>query len=318
MASFKYDNVYINSFYTISGPLESNSKLLKHDVKMKDYYYNQKTFEDANIKMQRDVINKVLDQNTDLIIGGDLLEQLSATNFAIKDTNIPFLGIYSACATFPESLIIASSFLQNNNLKNIVCATSSHNLTAERCFRYPVEYGAPRKNIQTFTTTGAIAVKVSNIKSNLKIESSTIGKIVDMDIKDVNNMGAVMAPAAADTLYNHLKELNRDVSYYDLILTGDLGKVGMSILKDYMQKVYKIELNNYVDAGSILYTDKQDIGAGGSGPVCLPLVLFNKVLVKPTYKKILIIGTGSLHNKTSVNQQKSIPAIAHAVSLEIL
>jgi stage V sporulation protein AD len=159
---------------------------------------------------------------------------------------------------------------------------------------------------------------LSNVESKIKIESSTIGQVINMGIKDVNNMGAVMAPAAASTIVKHLEENKRDINYYDVILTGDLGIVGSKILKEFLNINYNIKLKNHLDAGTEIYTKSQDVNSGSSGPVSLPLVLFNKILKNKKYKKILIVGTGSLHTPTLVNQKNSIGAIAHAVSLEVI
>ncbi len=324
MASTKYKNVYISDFYTLVGPLEKESHLKKYNAAMKDYYFGEKTFEQAEVKMQETVIDSILERNylknseVDLLIGGDLTNQIAVTSYSAKKYNFPFLGLYSACATFVESLIVGSNFIDSSNYKKIISVTSSHNLTAEKQFRYPVEYGAPRPHTATFTTTGAVATFISKKPSKIKIESSTIGTPVDMGINDANNLGAVMAPAAASTLMLHLKELERDITYYDLILTGDLGCVGGKILQEYMEKNYKINLKKYLDAGCELFLDSQETYAGGSGPVCLPLVLFNKVLNYKKYKKILIIATGALHSVTLVNQKMAIPGIAHALSLEVL
>ncbi len=324
MASLKFSNVYINDNWTITGPMESDSKLKKIDIKLDDYYFDEKTFEQAEIRMQKMAINSILarhklsSKDIDLIVGGDLLNQIAASNYANNATNIPFVGIYSACATFPESLIIAGSFLKNDNVNKIIGITSCHNLTAEKQFRYPIEYGSPRTQTSTWTSTAAISVLLSKKKKNIKVESGTIGKIIDMGIKDTNNMGAIMAPAAAQTLYEHLSDLNRNVDYYDLILTGDLGCVGGEIFKEYCSKTYNIKIKKHLDAGCELYLKSQNVYAGGSGPSCLPLVLFNKILLQKKYKRILIIGTGSLHSPVMVNQKISIPAIAHAVSLEVL
>lgn len=324
MASFKFINTYINSYSTLLGPLEQNSKLKKYDLKMNDYYYNSNTFEQAEIKMQKDVIENLINKNKlysneiDLVVGGDLINQLGSTNYALSNFNIPLLGVYSACSTFTESLIVGGNMLNNKEINKVICTTSSHNLSAERQFRYPIEYGAPKPKTSTFTTTGSVACLLSNNKSNIKLESCTIGKVIDLNIDDVFNMGAVMAPSASNTIYEHLKDLNRSPNYYDLILTGDLGCIGLNILKEYTKITYGIELNNVKDSGCSLYSTYQDVYSGGSGPVCLPLVLFNKVLLNKKYKKILIVGTGSLHNTTSVNQHLSIPSISHAVSLEVL
>ena len=324
MASTKYKNIYLTDYVTLSGPLERESHLKNFDFVMDDYYYGEKTFEQAEIKMQGEVIDKILAKNAlknsdvSLLVGGDLNNQIAITSYNAKNYNFPFLGVYSACATFVESLIVASNFVNSLGYRKILTITSSHNLTAEKQFRYPIEYGAPKPHTATFTTTGAVATLVSKKESKIKIESSTIGTPVDMGISDANHMGAVMAPAAASTLMMHLQELNRNADYYDLILTGDLGCVGKKILEDYLETNHNIKLKKYLDAGCELFLDSQETYAGGSGPACLPLVLFNKILTTKKYKKILIIATGALHSVALVNQAKPIPAIAHALSLEVL
>ncbi len=324
MASVKFNNVYIDDWFTITGPIESNSKLKKVDIKMNDYYYGEKTFEQCEAKMQRVVIDNILSKNglspdeISLLIGGDLLDQISATSYAAINYPISLIGLYSACATFPESLIIGSNFMEGKNFNKVINITSSHNLSAERQFRYPIEYGAPRPHTSTFTTTAGVGALLKKETGKIKIESATIGKVTEMGIKDANNLGAVMAPAAARTLYEHLSDLKRDINYYDLILTGDLGCVGASIFKEYLELNYNIKLKKYLDAGCELYLKSEEVYAGGSGPACLPLVLFNKIIPLSKYKKILIIGTGALHSKTFVNQKEPIPAIAHAVSLEVI
>ncbi len=324
MASLKFNNVYLNDSFTLAGPMESDSKLKHVNLKMDDYYFGEKTFEKAEVKMQKTVIKGLMEKNqldnddVSLIVGGDLLNQISATSYATQNIPISLLGIYSACATFPESLIIAAMFLENKDIKKIIALTSSHNLTAERQFRYPIEYGIPKPHTSTFTATASISTLLSHEVSKIKIESATIGKVTEMGIKDANNLGAVMAPAAARTLYEHLNDLKRDIDYYDLILTGDLGCIGGSIFKKYVELKYNLKIKKHLDAGCELYLDSQETYSGGSGPACLPLVLFNKILESKKYKKILIIGTGALHSKTFVNQKSPIPAIAHAVSLEVL
>ena len=230
----------------------------------------------------------------------------------------PFLGVYSACASFVESLIVGSEILENKKKGNCVCVTSSHNLGAEKQFRFPIEYGAPKPNTTTFTATGSVAVLLTKEVSDVKLESYTVGTVVDMGQKDATHMGAVMAPAAAKVLMSHLEEMKREVGYYDLIMTGDLGCIGAKILKEFLKRNHGIQLENHLDAGCELYLKSQEeTYAGASGPVALPLYLFNKILKQRKIKKILIIGTGSLHNPFFVNQKLSIPAIAHAVSLEV-
>ena len=226
---------------------------------------------------------------------------------------IPTLGIYSACATFVEGLIIGSNLVNKNS---VVVSTSSHNLVSEKQFRFPVEYGAVRKNVNTCTVSGSVSIVISNNKSNIRIESGTIGFITRTNHKDTNDMGSAMAPSCAEVLIKHLKETKRDSNYYDLILTGDLGIFGHKIVKEYYKTVTKKKLDNMIDAGSIFYSEK-NIYAGSSGPVCLPLVLFDYIIPLKKYKKILIIGTGSLHSVTSSNLKLTIPSISHAVSLEV-
>ena len=324
MASLKFNNVYLNDWHILAGPLESNSKLKRIDLKMNDYYFGEKTFEQAEVKMQRLVIDNIIEKNKltynniDLIVGGDLLDQISATNYACSNIPISLLGVYSACATFPETLIIGSMSLQEKNLKKVIGVTSSHNLTAERQFRYPIEYGSPKPHTSTFTSTASVSTLLSKDVGKVKIDSVTIGKVVEFGVTDANNMGAVMAPAAAQTLHEHLEELKRELNYYDLILTGDLGCVGSEIFHEYCNQSYNLKLKRHLDAGCELYLKSQETYSGGSGPACLPLVLFGKIIPTNKYKKILIIGTGALLSKTFTNQKNAIPAIAHAVSLEVL
>lgn len=323
MASIKFKDVYLNDYYTIVGPLEKESHLKTIDLSMDDYYIGEKTFELAEIKMQKLVIDSLLNRNNlknsdvDLLVGGDLTNQIAVSNCSAKDYGIPFLGVYSACAIFVESLIIAATTIDGGKTKRVLGITSSHNLTAERQFRYPIEYGAPKKHTSTFTSTGAISTLLSRKPSKIKIESATIGIPIDMGISDANNMGAAMAPAAATTIKNHLNDLKRDGNYYDLVLTGDLGCVGSEILKEYLETAFNIKLKKYTDAGCELYLDSQETYAGASGPACLPIVLFNKMILNKKYKKILIVATGALHSPTIVNQHQTIPAIAHAISLEV-
>ena len=312
-----------NNHYSIVGPLEKLNKLKNFDLALDDYYFGEKTFEQAEIKMQSLAINNLVFKNQmqlhniDLIVGGDLLNQISATSYSAQNFKIPFLGVYSACASFIESIIVSSIFIETNQMQNIIAVTSSHNLTAERQFRYPVEYGALRKKTSTFTATGAVSALVTSNKSNIKIIEATIGRVVNLDMTDVSHMGAVMAPAAADTLYRHLVNFKKQLDDYDLILTGDLGCVGSNIFKSYLKESYNLNIKNHMDAGCEIFLGNEKTNSGGSGPICLPLVLFNKILINKKYKKILLVATGSLHSTTLTNQHNSIPAIAHAISLEI-
>ena len=326
-----YKNVYLKNTATIAGIYESNGPLKKYFDKCytKDLYFDTDSWEKAEIKLLNDTIKlllkkeKLTDKNIDLIISGDLQNQISSSNYAIRDLDIPFLGIFNACATISEALIIAGTYIDSKKVNNCIVSTSSHNMSAEKQFRNPTEYGTPKPDTSTFTATGAAAALLTNKKTNIKIESSTIGRIIDKGIKDVNHMGAIMAPAAADTIYRHLKNLKRSPNYYDLILTGDLGKYGKKILINYLKKVYKLDISkNYNDCGTILYdVEKQPVLAGGSGPACSALTLFSyiyKMLEMKKIKKVLIVPTGAIFSPTMFFQKESIPGIAHAVSLEVI
>ncbi len=323
MASLKFNNIYIRDYFSVAGPMEKIGQIRKFNLVADDYYFGENTFELAEIKMQRVVIDNILYRNRlginniDCIIGGDLTNQIAVTNYCVRNYATSFLGLYNACATFPEGLIIGANLLNNDGINNVIVLTSSHNLTAEKQFRYPVEYGAPKKVTSTFTATGSVGALLSKQKSKIKIESATIGKVIDLNQKDVNHLGAAMAPAAANVLYEHLNDLGRKANYYDLILTGDLGEIGSDILEEYLLINYNIKIKKYIDAGEEIFAKSQETNSGSSGPVTLPLVLFNKIICNSRFKKILIIGTGALHSPSMVNQKNSIPGIAHAVSLEV-
>lgn len=329
--TLKFNNVYVGDTSTVAGKIEIEGPLVKYfDKKYDDYYINSKSLEMSEVNLQKDSIDILLKKiglkpvDIDLILGGDLLNQISATSYGVSEYNIPFLGLYSACATSMESIIIASNMIDSKKCNNAICVTSSHNLTSEKQFRNPIEYGAPKPKTATFTSTGGASIFLTNKKTNIKVSSGSIGKIVDLEQSDPNNMGAVMAPAAADTIYNHLKNNNETVNDYDLILTGDLGLYGKEILKDYMKKNYNISLGkNYNDCGVMLYDlEKQnEITAGGSGPVCSALVnygyIYQMMKIKK-YKKVLFVTTGALFSPLFLYEKENILGIAHAVSMEVV
>lgn len=319
--TFKYNNVYINDYVTVTGPYEKKGPLSKYfNYSYDDLYCNSKTFEQAEISLIKKAF-QILNRNSDLFISGDLSNQLVSSSYAAKFFNIPYIGVYTACSTSTLSIILASCLIDKNYIKDCIVSSSSHNCNAEKQFRYPVEYGAPKKKTNTFTTTGCAMAYLSNNISNIKVESSTIGNIIDMNIKDVNNMGAVMASSAAFVIDKHLKDMNRSIDYYDLVLTGDLGKYGKEILKEYLEKNYNINLCKYNDCGVMLYDNNKDVNAGASGVACLPLVSYSyifKLMKEKKLKKVLLVATGSLHSKVMVDQKLSIPSISHAVSLEAI
>ena len=327
--TFKYNNVYINDTSTITGPYESKGPLSKYfDKSYDDLYFGTKTWELAEVKLIEESIDILLNKleitkfDIDVLISGDLLNQIVATNYAASSLGIPLIGIYGACSTSVLGLIIASNMVEAKQVKNAVTSTSSHNNAAEKQFRYPVEYGGPKRKTTTFTSTGGASAYLSRDKKGIKVESATLGTVVDLGITDVYHMGAVMAPAAAKTIYDHLRETKREIGYYDLILTGDLGIYGKDILKDYMQTEYSIELKNYDDCGSMIYdVENQSVYAGASGPACAPLVTYGYIfdqMKKKDIRRVLLVATGALMNTTMVNNKNTIPAIAHAISLEVV
>ncbi len=329
METFFYKNVYLNETSTVAGLYEKNGPLGHYfDKTYDEFYFKEKTWEQAESKLIEESIDIVLRKlnktrfDIDVHISGDLLNQIVASNYAANRLRIPFLGIYNACATSVEGMIIGANMIEGKLIHNCLVTTSSHNNAAEKQFRYPVEYGAVKKKTTTFTVTGGTCAYLSNEKSMIKIDSATIGTVEDMDIKDSMNMGAVMTPAAASTIYKHLKNTKRDIRYYDLILTGDLGTYGEKMLKEYMELEYRIPLKNYKDAGTIIYDlDTQPVFAGGSGPACAPLVTFSYILEqmrKKELKHVLVVATGALFSSTMTNQKLSIPSIAHAISLEVV
>lgn len=318
-----YKNVYVNAKYSLLASTKMKPIVsMNVDKCINDYYVNCKTIEEAETNFLIQGIDGILEKinyrekDVDLLILGDLQNQILASNRVAALYNISYLGIYSACASFIEGIIIASNFIKNSDIKVIV-GTSSHNLVSEKQFRFPVEYGAIRKRVNTSTCTGSISILMSRRKSNVKIESSTIGKCYETGLVDANDMGSAMAMSCAEVIYDHLFDTKRSNDYYDLILTGDLGVYGVEVMKKYYKKKYNEELNNVIDSGSIFYTDN-DIYAGASGPLCIGLSLFDYILKEKKYKKILVVGTGSLHSTISCNLGLLIPSISHAVSLEVI
>ena len=327
--TFKYNNVYINEVSTITGPKEGEGPLSKFfDKSYSEYYMGSDTWEQAEIKMNTENIDLLLNKcnrskkDIDIFISGDLLNQIVASSYAASTLNIPYMGIYSACATSTEGIIIASNMIEGGLINNSIVNVSSHNNASEKQFRYPVEYGGPKPVTQTFTVTGSASALISNKKSNIKVESATLGKCIDSGVKNVFDMGSVMAIAAADTIDKHLKDTKREIGYYDLILTGDLGMYGKNLLKDVLKDEYGYDTKNVDDSACMIYDiNKQSVYAGGSGPACIALVTYSYILNlmrQGKLNRVLMVATGALMNPTMVNQKLSIPSIAHAVSLEVI
>ena len=323
---------YILETSSIVGPKEAQGPLAKYfDQCLEDEFWGEKTWEKAESKIIKENVNSVISkscipsQNIDYCFAGDLLNQCISSSFGLREINIPFFGIFGACSTFVEGMSLGSIFIDSGAAKNVLCATSSHFCSAEKQFRFPLELGNQRPPTAQWTVTGSGAAILSNTNLDKvcpQVTYITPGKIVDMGVKDANNMGAAMAPAALDTLITHLQDTGRKPSYYDAIITGDLGYVGKEILTEMAEtQGYNIK-NNYNDCGVLIFDkDAQDTHAGGSGCGCVGSVFsgyFYKKLKEKSINRLLLIATGALMNSTSSQQGESIPGIAHAIAIENL
>lgn len=312
----------------IVGPKESDGPMAKYfDQCLEDEFWGEKTWEKAESKIIKETVNTVLSKSgisskqIDYCFAGDLLNQCISSSFGLRETNIPFFGIFGACSTFAESMCLGSLFIASGAATNVLCATSSHFCSAEKQFRFPLELGNQRPPSSQWTVTGSGACILSNSNHGPFITHITPGKIVDMGITDANNMGAAMAPAFVDTLVTHFEDTGRSPEYYDAIISGDLGYIGKDIATELAQnKGYNIK-NNYYDCGVLMFDkEKQDTHSGGSGCACFGSIFsgyFYNQLKELKLKKILCIATGALMNATSSQQGESIPGIAHALSIEI-
>lgn len=313
---------------SIVGPKEADGPLASYfDQCLDDEFWGEKSWEKAESKIIKETVNMAIaksgipSEKIDFCFAGDLLNQCISSSFGLRELNIPFFGIFGACSTFVEALCMASIFLEGGAGSYALCAASSHFCSAEKQFRFPLELGNQRPPTSQWTVTGSGAAIVAKSGMGPYITHITPGKIVDMGIKDANNMGAAMAPAALDTLLAHFKDTGRAPSYYDAILTGDLGYVGKEILIEMAEsKGYNIK-SNYNDCGVLIFDkEKQDTHSGGSGCACCGTVFSGylfKMLQQKKYKKILLMATGALTNSTTSQQGESIPGIAHAVAIEI-
>ena len=326
--TIKFDNPpTILDCASIVGPKEAQGPLAEYfDQTLEDEFWGEKTWEKAESKIIKETVNTVISKSgvptdqIDLMIAGDLLNQCISSSFGLREANIPFLGVFGACSTFVESMCIGSICVESF-AKNVLCATSSHFCSAEKQFRFPLELGNQRTPTAQWTVTGSGAAIITQSGMGPYITHITPGKIIDMGIKDANNMGAAMAPAFCETLITHFLDTGRSPNYYDAIISGDLGHVGKEIAIDIAKaRGYNIK-PNYNDCGVLIFDkEKQDTHSGGSGCGCCGSVFsgyFFKQLKAKKLKKVLLIATGALMKSTSSQQGESIPGIAHAISIEI-
>ena len=317
----------ITSTATIVGPMEGEGLLQKYyDFIMPDNLNNLDSWEKCESYMMEWAIKTAVKKENsslamvDCVLAGDLLNQLMSTHFALKKIDRPFLGLYGACSTMVESLLLGAMLIDGGFAGKVATAASSHHDAAERQYRFPSELGVQRPPSAQWTVTGSGSAVLSVIGNGPKITAATIGKIVDYGIKDPNAMGSAMAPAAVDTLWTHLEDTGHSPADYDMIYTGDLGSVGKQLVIELMKEKGLDISKNYEDCGCMIYHPQQDTHAGASGCASSAVVfcgyIYNALRTKKQHK-ILLLGTGSLHSTTSYQQNETIPCIAHAVAIEI-
>lgn len=327
--------VYILNSASVVGTKEGQGPLgLLFDKVGRDDMFGCKTWEEAESALQKEAVGLALEkaglrpEDISYIFAGDLLGQSMATSFGISSYQIPLLGVYGACSTCGESLALGAMSIAGGFADKVACVTSSHFASAEKEFRFPLDYGSQRPLSATWTVTGSGAFVLSDEpegggrKARARISAMTVGKVVDYGLKDSMNMGACMAPAAASTLEQHFTDFAGQPEEYDKIITGDLGKVGQRVLIDLLRKKGIDISDQHMDCGLEIYdAASQDTHAGGSGCGCSAVTLsayILKQLEEGNWKKVLFIPTGALLSKTSFNEGMSVPGIAHGIVIETI
>lgn len=320
--------ISIVSSATAVGKLESEGPLASYfDLVSSDGKFGMDTWEKAEAEMVRECTETALKKArftsdmVDAVLGGDLTNQCAASTFGIKDKKIPAIGLYGACSTFALSIGMGAVMIESGKVDTALCTASSHFSTAERQYRFPLEYGCQRTPTAQTTVTGAGSVILGkNYKTNLKMKEFLPGIIRDLGITDANNMGAAMAPACADTLIRYFNETNRNPNDFDMILTGDLGLEGKRILRLLCEKQSLNLKDNYFDCGELIFDlNQQEVGCGGSGCGCSAAVFSAYVvslMSQADQYDILLIGTGALLNANTVLQGESIPGVAHLIRIK--
>lgn len=329
MRTIFYDSpVSVRAHASIAGKKEGQGPLASSfDVVIEDDLLGQKSWEFAESEMLRRAV-ELAAQRAELpteaigaLLAGDLNAQIISAGFAARALGIPFLGLYGACSTMAEALLVGAEMVSNGNLQNAVCAASSHFCTAERQFRFPLELGTQRPPSAQWTATAAGALLIEGgDRGDVRVTCGTLGRVIDLKVKDANHMGAAMAPAVCDTIVGHFEDTGRDFAYYDRIATGDLGRIGREILMELLQKRgVDVNENRLMDCGASIYGPEQDVHAGGSGCGCIASVLSGyliKRMESGALAKVLAVGSGAMLSLLSSQQGESIPSVAYAVALE--
>ena len=312
---------------SVAGKKEAEGPLAHtFDVKCRDTYFGQRTWEQAEKHMQQLALRKLAEKaglaqsEFDLVFSGDLLNQCIGSSFTLRNTGIPHLGLYGACSTMAESLLLASMAVSGGFADQVVAMTSSHFASSERQYRFPLGYGGQRTPTSQWTVTGSGAALVCSQGTGPRITACTIGSVTDLGIKDANNMGSAMAPAAYETIKSHFQDLNCGPQDFDLIVTGDLGQLGKEVLLELSKKDGVSLGGRLEDCGTLVFDNTtQDVHSGGSGCGCSAITLCGYLLNQLNtgkLKKILFCGTGALLSPTSTQQGLPIPGVCHAVCIE--
>ena len=316
----------ITTWASVAGKKEAEGPLAHtFDLKCRDTYFGQKTWEQAEKHMQQQALKKLADKagisqkDFDIVFSGDLLNQCIGSSFTLRNMGIPHIGLYGACSTMSESLLMASMAVGGGFADKVVAMTSSHFASSERQYRFPLGYGGQRTPTSQWTVTGSGAALVCSQGTGPKITGCTIGTVTDLGIKDANNMGAAMSPAAYSTIRAHFDDMNAAPEDFDLIVTGDLGQLGKEMLLELAKRDGVSLGGKLTDCGTLVFDNTtQDVHAGGSGCGCSAITLCGDLLEKlktGKLKKILFCGTGALLSPTSTQQGLPIPGVCHAVCI---
>lgn len=325
-----YDHPPVVAAHTsIVGPKEGKGPLAQwFDVVLGDDLLEQKSWELAESEMLRQCALRTMESahktadEMQAMLSGDLTNQIMASSFAARSLGIPFIGLYGACSTFIQSLVLAGALISGGDLDNAICCASSHFCTAERQFRFPLELGVQRPPQASWTATacGCALLLPNGNPGKIHLTSGTIGKVIDLNITDANHMGAAMAPAVFDCIAAHLEDTHRNFDDYDLIATGDLGWIGRNLLMELFKAAQiPFDEEKLIDCGASLFYQQQDAHAGGSGCGCVAAVTTGylmKLLARGDFKRILVAGSGAMLSPTSSQQGQSIPGLSYAVCLE--
>ncbi|MCM3626582.1 stage V sporulation protein AD [Paenibacillus glycanilyticus] len=322
------NNPVISGAAAIVGPFEGQGPLAQDfDIVHGDLRLGQDSWEKAERMLLEEAANLAIEksgitkESINFLVGGDLMNQIISSTFAARTLQVPYIGVFGACSTSMESLAIAANLVNSRSAKYAMASACSHNATAEKQFRYPTEYGSQKPPTAQFSVTGAGVSIVTQQGKGPHVTSATMGRVVDMGITDPFNMGAAMAPAAVDTIQAHFRDFKIEPGYYDLIVTGDLSKVGYAIANEMFEKnKFPIQQTVYKDCGMMMYDyEKQKVQAGASGAGCSATVTYGHLLRRMREKelnRILVVATGALLSPISYQQGETIPCIAHAVSIE--